>query len=101
VEFEAEGLLDVIESKTLNYYLVLTCSDRLDQPALGAAERQDGPQTHLYDPQHSTTAQPRPAANARIRPNAAGPGQDQPLAAYQQARGYFRRWWQVFGFEPT
>src|SRR5258707_1291500 len=41
--------------------------------------------------------QPRTAANARIRPDATGPGQDQPLTTSMLVRGYFHRWWQVMG----
>jgi hypothetical protein len=45
----------------------------------------------------STTTQPRAAAKPRFQPYATGPGQDQPLTASMQARGYLRWWWQVLG----
>jgi hypothetical protein len=40
---------------------------------------------------------PRPPAGDRIWPDTAGQRQQPPPVAYPQARGCFRRWWQVLG----
>jgi hypothetical protein len=67
--------------------------DRRAQPAT----LQYGPQSASSRPLGSTTAQPRPTANGRIRPDTTGPEQDQPLTALIQVRGRLSRLWQVLG----
>jgi hypothetical protein len=65
--------------------------------SLRRCRRSCGPATWVYRARNSTTAQPRTAANGRIRLDSTGPRQDQPLTASMLVRGCFHRWWQVMG----